>query len=83
MEILIYNLLDYIKTYNKIPLSRELSINDELLTKLVIKCNSEDLLAKSLVFVNILGKIEYDENPKFAIICYRIQFTTDNQLLRL
>lgn len=74
MEKNIYDLLNYIRINNKIPTYEELNLTHERLNKIVKKCNNDGLLDKSIVFVNILGTINSDDDPDLAITPKGLQF---------
>ena len=68
MEFQIYKLLDYIKNNNKVPSCEELKITQD----------SELLLDKKYVFVNILGQIQSDENADMGITSLGYDFLKNN-----
>lgn len=67
MEIKIYELLNYIKKFNRIPLPSDLSITDEKLKQLIKKCIKENLLDQDYIFVNILGQVQLTDDASTAI----------------
>lgn len=74
MQKNIYELLKFIQNNNKFPTCEELNISQERLNKIVKKCNDENLLDKSIIFVNILGTVNYDDDPELAITINGIKF---------
>lgn len=77
MQKNIYELLKFIQDNNKFPTCDELNISQERLNKIVKKCNEENLLDKDIIFVNILGSVNYDDDPDLAITIKGLQFLED------
>lgn len=74
MQKNIYELLKFIQNNNKFPTCEELNISQERLKKIVKKCNDENLLDKNIIFVNILGTVNCDDDPDLAITMNGIKF---------
>lgn len=74
MEREIYNLLYYIKQNGKVPKCEEINVTQDRLKLLVKKCNSEFLLDKNFIYVNVLGKIQSDDNADMGITKFGLEY---------
>ncbi len=74
MEKNIYDLLKFIKDNNKFPLCEDLNMTQDRLSKIVKKCNDEGLLNKDDIFVNIIGTVNFDDEPELAITIKGLEF---------
>ena len=74
MEREIYDLLYYIKQNGKVPKCEEINFTHYSLKLIVKKCNSEFFLDKNFVYVNILGKIQSDDNADMGITKFGLEY---------
>lgn len=78
MNKLIYDLLFFIKNNNIVPSAKDLNIDESTLISVIKRCLSDGLLDKKILYVNILGQIQFDNIPELAITIKGYSYLEEN-----